>query len=60
MKYSIKITGSGTPDEIVKALKEVLSEMETSGYNNAFEVAKEKGEFTAEDATLFTEISEDK
>jgi hypothetical protein len=58
MNYKIKITGSGTPDEIVKALKEVLSEMEMSGYNNAFEVAKEKGEFTAEDATLFTEISE--
>lgn len=59
MNYKIKITGSGTPDEIVKALKEVLSEMEMSGYNNAFEVAKEKGEFTAEDTTLFTEISED-
>lgn len=59
MNYSIRITGSGTPDEIVKALKEVLSEMEMSGYNNAFEVAKEKGEFTAEDETLFTEISKD-
>lgn len=59
MNYKIKITGSGTPDEIVKALKEVLSEMEMSGYNNAFEVAKEKGEFTAEDTTLFTEISEE-
>lgn len=59
MKYTIKITGSGTPDEIIKALKEVLSEMEMSGYNNAFEIAKEKGEFTAEDETLFTEISED-
>jgi hypothetical protein len=57
--YEIKITGSGTPDEITNALKKVLSEMEMSGYNNAFEVANEKGKFSAEDPTLMTEISEE-
>jgi len=44
----IKITGSGTREEIVKALQDVITSMVDSDDDATFE-----------DATLYTELSED-
>jgi exonuclease VII small subunit len=53
MNYKIKITGSGTRDEIIEALKTLVKSLETC------DEPLEKGIETFEDETLFTEISED-
>jgi hypothetical protein len=59
MNYKIKISGSGTKEEILKALKNLQETLEDSSYNGGLVIAKEKGKFTAEDETLCTEVSVD-
>jgi len=48
MVLKIKITGSGTRENIIKALEDVITSLIDSEDNATFE-----------DATLFTELSED-
>jgi len=55
MKYTIKITGSGTPDEIINALKGVIESIEEAKGGIGEISALDGAEW--EDKTLMTEIS---
>lgn len=54
MKYSIKITGSGTTDEIINALKNVIENIEEVSKSASEIIALDGAEW--EDGTLMTEI----
>lgn len=55
MEYSIKITGSGTNEQIAASLRAIADDIEIGAHVDNIE---EKGEVEWEDAILFTEISE--
>lgn len=57
MNYKIKMTGSGTKDEIVKSLKKLIASI--NGSTEMEKYAKMGVNCTFEDATLITIISED-
>jgi hypothetical protein len=54
MKYSIKITGSGTPDEIIKSLKNVIGNIEEAKGGIAEIATFDEAKW--EDRTLITEM----
>lgn len=60
MQYNINITGEGTQQEIILALKELVKELEDVGYNSFPAVINTKGKWEAEDHVLFTSITESK
>jgi hypothetical protein len=56
--FSIKISGSGKKEEILKALEALQETLRDGSYNGGFVIAEETGKFTAEDEILITEIHE--
>ena len=57
MNYKIKITGSGTSKDIVKALKEIIEGIEEAQNSDHETAILDGAEW--EDTTLMTEISAD-
>lgn len=53
--FEIKITGGGTPKEVVAALRVIANQIENLDYLDGL---AEKGEVEWEDSVLFTEIKE--
>ena len=57
MNYEIKVTGSGTQEEIVKALRDVANNILGAGAGNPEGVKDELDDVKWEDATLMTIVS---
>ena len=57
--YEIKITGSGTQEEIVKALRDVANNIMMAGSGNPKGLTDELDDQEWEDATLVTSIEEE-
>ena len=55
MNYKIKISGSGTKEEILKALKNLQETLGDSCYNGGFVSVETFGKFTTNDGILVSE-----
>jgi hypothetical protein len=55
MELNIRITGSGTANEIAGALRQIAQDLEEGGHINAI---NERGETSWEDSALMTTITE--
>ena len=58
MNYEIKITGSGTQEELVAALRVIADNIMMAGSGNPQGLTNELDDVEWEDATLITKITE--